>query len=277
MKQSRFPYFYGQEQKVVESSRFKKAITSLFGATHIGERSRHQQLMKAIDLLPSVKSASVLNAGSANGAHSFYLAKRFPGWTILGVEIDKKKVENALKIKKAYGFSNVDFVAGDLQEIAYREQFDLIFSISVLNFIADEKGILERFHRALKPNGILILNVPSRPKKPILTFFKKKIEQQNDQEAMGSPLLEGKGFTNEELLQVADRTGFRTLELHNPCGRPGQLAWELSCGLEKHPLAKLALRPFLLGLTFLDQFAETRPYPENVDCLFIGQKQQAMF
>jgi SAM-dependent methyltransferase len=276
MRPTPFPYFYGQEQKIVESSPFKKAVTTVFGATHLGERSRHQQLMKAVQLLPPLEKASVLNAGSANGAHSFYLAKRFPQWDILGIETDKKKVENALKIKKTYGFSNVDFFVGDLRKIQHQNQFDVIFSISVLNYIDDDTHVLRHFYHALRPEGYLILNVPSPPKKPILSFLQKQIQRQNDREALGSPLLDGKGYANEEVQKITDQAGFKALQVCNPCGLPGQLAWELSCGLETHSLLKVLFRPFLLGLILLDQFGENRPYPANVDCLYIGQKQKAL-
>lgn len=274
MMRARFPYFYGQEQKTVEPSPLKKAVTSLFGTTHIGERSRHQQLIKAIQTLPSLERASVLDAGSANGAHSFYLAKRFPGWQILGIETDKKKVGNALKIKEAYRFSNVDFIAGDLRELQYKNRFDLTFSISVLNYLDDALPVVERFYHALKPGGYLILNLPSPPKRPILPFLKKQIRRQNERESLGSPLLGGKAYANEEIAEIARSAGFKTLQVCNPCGLPAQLAWELSCGLEDHPLLKALLRPFLLALVFLDRFGKNKPYPANVDCLFIGQKNK---
>jgi SAM-dependent methyltransferase len=274
MTRTHFPYFYGQEQKVIESSPFKRAVTALFGATHLGERSRHQQLMKAIRLLPPLGKASVLNAGSASGAHSFYLEKRFPHWEILGIERDKKRVEDALKIKRAYRFSNVDFIAGDLREIQYENRFDLIFSISVLNYIEDEGAVMASFYRALKPEGYLILNVPSPPKRPILTFLQKEIERQNGREAIGIPLLESKRYANDEMQHIAARAGFKTLTLCNPCGLPSQLAWEISCSLEEHPLPKVLFRPFLLALVFLDRFGKSRPYPANVDCLFIGKKEE---
>lgn len=270
---SGFPYFYGQEQTAVAPSRLKRAVTALFGTTHIGERSRHQQLMKAVQRLPPLERASVLNAGSANGAHSFYLAKRFPGWQILGMDVDKKKVEDALKIKKGCGFSNVDFIVADLRELRFQNRFDLIFSISVLNYIDDAAGVLSHFHHALKPGGHLILNVPSPPKQPILTFLKKRIAQQNSREALGSPLLGGKMYSNEQIGEITRRAGIKTLQVCNPSGKPLQVAWELSCVLEDHPLAKALFRPFLLALVFLDRFGKSKPYPANVDCIFIGKKE----
>jgi SAM-dependent methyltransferase len=273
MNPSPFPYFYGQEQKLVEPTRLKKVVTSFFGTTHIGERSRHQQLMKAIQYLPPLKRASVLDAGSASGAHSFYLAKKFPDWQILGVEIEPEKEKNALKIKAAFGFSNVDFIAADLREIRHKSRFDLIFSISVLNYLADPNPVMENFSRALKPEGYLILNLPSPPKKPILPFLQKRTEEQNDPAAAGPPFFKCKGYTNAQISQMAQQAGLKTLQVYNPCGLPSQLAWELSCGVEHRPLPNTLLRPFLLALVFLDRFGESQPYPANVDCLFIGQRE----
>lgn len=258
---------YGEEQSLVESG-FKKVITKLLGCTHLGERSRHNYLMDGIRFIDPPKNAEVLNAGSANGAHSFYLARRFPGWQITGIDIDPEMVKRSLKIKELLHLKNVDFIQKDIGAIEERDRFDLIFSISVMQFIRDQERAFSAFYHALKPQGYFILNVPSRPRPPRLPFLGKQRERFHQSEVLST-----KTYDNNELSLLVVKAGFKILKLYNPSGLYAQLAWELSCALEGKEKRRLLFYPSLLFLVYLDKLQKNeKPFPAGTDCLVIAQK-----
>lgn len=258
---------YGEEQSLVESS-FKKVITKLFGCTHLGERSRHNYLMDGLQFINLPKNAEVLNAGSANGAHSFYLAWRFPGWHITGIDIDSEMVKRSLKINELLRFKNVDFFQKDIGALEERDRFDLVFSISVMQFIQDQERAFSSLYNVLKPHGYLILNVPSLPRPPRLSFLGKERERFHQSEVLST-----KTYDNNELSLLVAKAGFKILKLYNPSGLYAQLAWELSSILEGKEKRRLLFYPFLLFLIYLDKLQKNeKPFPAGTDCLVIAQK-----
>lgn len=253
---------YGEEQSLVETG-FKKTIVRLLGCTHLGERSRHNYLMDAVQMIPLPERAQVLNAGSANGSHSFYLAQKFPRWHITGIEIDPEMVKRSLRIKERLRLTNVDFAQQDIQTFADRDRFDLIFCISVLQYIRNQEQALSRLYCSLKPDGYLILNAPSMPRPPRLPFLKNPIERYQP----------GWAFGNDKLSFFITKAGFKMIKLYNPSGIFAQLAWELSRPLKDKPKLKMVSHPFLLFLIYLDKLQKNKkPFPAGTDCMVIARK-----
>lgn len=67
--------------------------------------------------------------------YSFYLARIFPNAKIIAIDIDKEQIE---KNRKNNTFSNIEFIEGDLRKLNFKEKFDLIICIDVLEHIKED-------------------------------------------------------------------------------------------------------------------------------------------
>jgi ubiquinone/menaquinone biosynthesis C-methylase UbiE len=94
----------------------------------------------------------------------------------------------APKIKQGYGvdFKVEEFQSRNLKTVRFMfdralpfedESFDVVTMLAVLEHIEHEHAILKEIHRVLKPNGKLVLTVPSIWAQPVLEFlaFRLKI------------------------------------------------------------------------------------------------------
>lgn len=262
---------YGCEQALIETNPVKRLAFRWLGATHLGDRSRNHYLMRALRKITLPEDAHVLNAGCANGAHSFYLVERHPGWKITGIEIASEMVARAAAIAGKKGTRNLSFHVGDLHQIRFTELFHLIFSMHVLTYLRDDLEVLKRFFHALKRGGYLILSIPTPPApsplpRPLQRLFRR---------APRSPTSSAEriGYSNEEITHKLDEAGFRPLSLTHPAGPLWQSAWEIHTALENKRLLRAMVHPFLLFLVDLDQWLSTEyPYPLGRDTLIIAQR-----
>jgi len=79
---------------------------------------------------------------------------------VIGVDKDEKVIS---EIKKRYGYvKNVEFIKSDLLKLKLKPVFDFIISFETLEHF-EEKDIirlLNLYHQALKPKGIIIFSTP---------------------------------------------------------------------------------------------------------------------
>lgn len=276
---------YGCEQALIENNPLKRLALRCLGATHLGDRSRNHYLMRALRRITLPDDAAVLNAGCANGAHSFYLAERFPRWTITGIEIAFEKIARAEAIAARKKTRNLSFQVGDLHEIRFADLFHLIFSMHVLTYLQDDQAVLKRFFHSLKRGGYLILSIPTPPAPSPLPWPLKNLFEARPPSPRSTakesvlishgppPGQERIGYTNEEIRHKLNAAGFGLLSITHPAGPLWQSAWEIQTAVEKNPFLRMLLHPFLIFLVDLDQWLSTEyPYPLGRDSLIIAQR-----
>lgn len=274
---------YGCEQALMETDPVKRVAIKWLGATHLGDRSRNHYLMRALRKITLPEGANVLNAGCANGAHSFYLAERYPGWKITGIEIESEQVARATAIAAKKGTQNLSFHMGDLHQIRFAELFHLIFSMHVLTYLRDDLEVLRRLYRAMKPGGYLVLSVPTPPAPSRLPRSIRKILGAADPaspKGRATPshgplntVQERTGYSDEEIGEKIRKAGFEPLSLTHPAGPLWQAAWEIHTALEGKGVLRAFTHPLLLFLVDFDQWQEKdAPYPAGRDSVVIAQK-----
>lgn len=110
-----------------------------------------------IDLFLSSKKGSmnILEIGCGTGETLKTLEK----WgNVYGIDMSKE----AIDFCKTKGFKNV--VLGDINEMdisEYKNKFDLIVTLDVLEHIQDDVSTLKRMRTMLKDNGYILINVPA--------------------------------------------------------------------------------------------------------------------
>lgn len=97
----------------------------------------------------------VLDLGSGAGNDCF-VARAIVGETgkVTGLDFTDAMVEKAIENNKKLGFTNVEFVQGDIEEMPLPDnQFDVIVSNCVLNLVPDKNKAFAQMIRVLKPGG----------------------------------------------------------------------------------------------------------------------------
>ena len=97
----------------------------------------------------------VLDLGSGAGNDCF-VARAIVGETgkVTGIDFTDAMLEKARTNNAKLGFTNVEFVKGDIEEIPLKDnQFDVIVSNCVLNLVPDKVKAFSEILRVLKPGG----------------------------------------------------------------------------------------------------------------------------
>lgn len=245
---------YGKEQALVQKILLKKLYYRLIGTAHIGERRRFYTFSRAMKQIDLSKYSRLLNAGSGNGGHSFYLAGKYPHLKITSAEIDKRKITNCRQILKETGLSNLEFVQADLVTLKFNQEFDFIFTVHVLEHIREDETVLANLFQALKPGGKLLVYVPAVKSKATDSIFNKRLTRERRkifEEDFGHVR---EGYRKEDLEEKLNKAGFKVCGLRREGSRIGQLASDMGALLgENYPL-KALIYPFLFLLVWLEKY-----------------------
>jgi 2-polyprenyl-3-methyl-5-hydroxy-6-metoxy-1,4-benzoquinol methylase len=116
------------------------------------EESDFWSKVKVKLILDLVEGKSVLDVGCGSGLLSKTLLDK--GYNVMVIDNDWKAVEIAKK-KGIMGF------VADINDWKTDEKFDCIILGDVLEHINDDKSTMRKVYAMLKPNGCIVVNVPS--------------------------------------------------------------------------------------------------------------------
>ena len=107
-------------------------------------------------LLPHLKPGmSLLDCGCGPGSITLGLAEAvLPGQTV-GIDLEPTMIERAMVLASENHVSNVEFRVADIYDLPFDEgRFDVVFSSSVLEHLAEPVRALGAMRRVLKPGGM---------------------------------------------------------------------------------------------------------------------------
>lgn len=191
-----------------------KQIREIFGSRHI----------------------EILDAGAGYAQYTYFMAKKLQPNTILAVDVKKDWIRDSQEFFKRYGFNNVSFGVEDLTEINYRDRFDLIVCVDVMEHIEEDVTVFENYFRALKPGGFLLINTPS-------VFGGSDVHSDEEESFIGEHAREG--YSKEDFEQKLHPVGFETQSSRYSYGFWGDKAWRLGI---KYPMLMLNFSKVLLVL-----------------------------
>jgi len=210
-------------------------------------------MLRALHLRQLIKkyicpNAQILDAGCDTGRDAIYLSAKYPNSQIIGIDISSQAIDEAKSRLSRAKLPNVTFQTIDLLDIGFSEQFDIIYSIEVLEHISDVDRCLSNFYKALKSNGKLIIHVPCPNQKRHFNKFKKNIYPDHVHI----------GFKADELAEILRNKGFEILDVRYTSGWFGSLAWEIFEILQPIALLKRILFPLILLLMIADTLVTNR-------------------
>ncbi|NMN73795.1 class I SAM-dependent methyltransferase [Rhizobium sp. 57MFTsu3.2] len=122
--------------------------------TNFWFRARNKIILWALErYVPNCKS--LLEIGCGTGFVLTGIASKFPSIELTGSEIFAEGLEFASK-----RLPSADLMQMDAQRIPFVDEFDVVGAFDVLEHIKEDKIVLGQIHKALKPNGVVLLTVP---------------------------------------------------------------------------------------------------------------------
>lgn len=100
----------------------------------------------------------VLEVGCGTGFVLEGIRRAFPGATVIGADALVAFLSRARQ-----GLPGATFLQMDARRIPFRDEFDAVVALDVIEHIADDEEALREMGRALRPGGRLVLTVPQHP------------------------------------------------------------------------------------------------------------------
>ncbi len=119
---------------------------------------RFEKIASLLDRIAPSVPGRALDAGCGTGVFSRYLAAR--GWDVTAFDASQEMIETA--IASSQNFS-IEFIqATDQSYESHGQTFNLILSLSALEYVEDDEAAIQKFYQLLKPGGLLVVSVPNK-------------------------------------------------------------------------------------------------------------------
>ncbi|MCL2157571.1 MAG: methyltransferase domain-containing protein [Methanobrevibacter sp.] len=120
------------------------------------QSSKHQKEWgnRLISELELKRNELILDLGCGDGVLTEQLSLLVPNGKVIGIDASMGMIQTAKKCKK----DNLSFIPMDINDMAFINDFDIIFSNAALHWVKNHEKLLKNSLAALKPNGIIRWN-----------------------------------------------------------------------------------------------------------------------
>jgi len=217
--------------------------------------------LKRIRKLSGNKELSIYDAGSGFGQYTYFMAKHLYPSNIFAVDVKEEWIKDCREFFYARNIKNGSFGVEDLTKINYKNKFDLIVCVDVMEHIEDDVKVFQNFYNALKDGGYVLINSPS-------VFGGSDVHTDSDESFIGEHARDG--YSKEDIEGKLHPIGFKTFQSKYTYGFWGDKAWRLGIkipmimlNLSKLffiflPLYYLVTFPLTLLMMYLDYTAENK-------------------
>ncbi|PJD97926.1 MAG: hypothetical protein CK425_02015 [Parachlamydia sp.] len=106
------------------------------------------------------KTDIILDVGCGDGKITAAIAAKVPNGVVVGLDVSPSMIDFARANFPADQHANLQFVLKDAQNLDYHETFDILFSFTAVQWIADHEMFLKKAHESLKPLGTFAITMP---------------------------------------------------------------------------------------------------------------------
>lgn len=152
--------------------------------------------------LANIKEGDVvLDLGSGAGFDCFLASKKVgENGKVMGVDMTPKMVEKAKNNAEKYGYKNVEFKLGEIENLPIEDNsIDIIISNCVINLSPDKEKVFKEAYRVLKKDGKMFVS-------DIVLLGELSEEQKNDSDLL-SGCVAG-ALQKEDYLKIIKKAGF---------------------------------------------------------------------
>ncbi len=246
---------FGREKTWGESDWKRRLGYFLLGELHIPGRLRIWHIICEFRRLGlwSDRPLTLLDAGGGEGSFAYFVARKFPTWTIVVADNDIKALARGQKIKSTLGLKNLEVRHVDLCDLGEESMYDVVVCSDVLEHIEQDGVVVKQFTRALKPGGVVILTSPSVPQPkhlPLVAWREHRIGfKPSDYGHVRQ------GYSQQSLHQIIRNAGLDLDKIRWTFGRFGTLMFDvffITGDSRPNPIVYLALFPLYMMLSVLD-------------------------
>ena len=103
----------------------------------------------------------IVDAGCGDGQHIFPYNRRFPRLRFWGIDKNDSHIAFCEKYCETMSRdSSPQFFRQNLEDLQLENEADVLLSIGILQYIENDRFVLEKFYKAMKTNGKLVLYTP---------------------------------------------------------------------------------------------------------------------
>lgn len=169
---------------------------------------------------------NILDAGSGFGQYDYYLASRHKDWNITGIDVKEEQIEDCNNFFGRIGLKNAAFETGDLTSLSYKEEFNMVLCVDVMEHIEEDEKVLSNFFKALSPGGMLLISTPSDQGGSDVHHHDHDHENDRSMSFIDEHVRDGYGI--KDITDKMKRAGFSSTRVYYQYGKPGKTAWQLS-------------------------------------------------
>lgn len=243
----------GSEIHFLRQRFVEKLFLRVFGSWHTGARIRAFHIL-GIGSEYLKPGARILDAGCGLGRHAFFIARKYPGVQVIGVDRDEENISICNYVRNNNGYEHLEFHVRDLRFPDLNERFNLIICSDVLEYIEEDDMVLANFEKLLTERGKLLLHTPRLSSRRFLGVLERYFNYGGSEKIAHAR----EGYDDTELRKKLTRNGLKMTNCRYTFGSFGSLAWELSKMLERvKPLFVLCF-PAILLLGYMDTLMANR-------------------
>lgn len=116
--------------------------------------------VQLLSKIPLQKNSVVLDAGCGAGNLTRKVAERIPNGYVVGIDLSDSMIQRCIADAERLGIPNVRFYVCGLNDLSCENEFDIIYSNSVLHWVRDVTDACKRIHTALRSGGRIGLQFP---------------------------------------------------------------------------------------------------------------------
>ncbi len=212
--------------------------------------SRRLRLALADEVLSAEAAGGplrVLDAGCGDGLLTLSLARRHGGWALLGVDQRSDLLDGARERAAARSLGNARFQPADLTRPMPDGDFDAVVALECLHEIPDDAAALRSMAGALRPGGLLALQVPEKDWTPVLPgstgIWREEVRH---------------GYGREEIAADVRAAGLEPVDLRPTYRSLAAAAQEIRDRIKDSPLpVRLLAFPFLAAAVRIEHLGLT--------------------
>jgi len=187
------------------------------GVTYNANSSLQYNLDKvALTKITFTGSERVLDLGCGDGAITALIATKVPQGSVIGSDCAHGMIEFA-QSTYASQISNLSFTTSYIENITYKNEFDVVTSFCTLHWISDLPKAFSNIYTALKPGGRTLLFFPIAHDNIWYTQLADTVAQATWRNSFEKnktfPI--NQQITNEYLRGLCKQTGFVAFDVHN--------------------------------------------------------------